>query len=257
MKLFSLAGGYIPMQFIIIAILLSATMDPLSFAQPEWVLNYSGVGQFEDGPAAIAVDKHDNVYVAGYVFESDSSSKCVTIKYNKHGEEEWVRYYGDSNVVSGATDIAVAQDHPHDVYVTGYSYDTDTTSSFFTIKYDKDGDLKWYKFYSSPGIRKDYSTAIALDEKSRNVYVTGYTFQTDTTSALITVKYSKNGEELGVEIYNGPMNANNGAASITVDKSGIYVTGYTHDPNSKQNITTLKYNSSAFESKDTLSHTVR
>jgi len=256
MKLFSSADSYIPMQLLIIAILLSATIGSLSFAQPEWVLNYSGVGQFEDGPAAIAIDKYSNIYIAGYVYDNDSSSKCVTIKYNKHGEENWVRYFGDSNLVSGATDIAI--DKKQDVYITGYSYDTDTTSSFFTIKYDKYGDLKWYKFYSSPGIRKDFSAAIALDEKSHDVYVTGCTFLTDTSSALITIKYSKYGEELGVEIFDGPMNANNGATSLAVDKSGdVYVTGFTHDPNSKQNITTIKYNSSSFELKDSLSHTVR
>ena len=237
-------------------IILFIFINSSLFAQPEWILNYSGAGQFEDSPVAIAVDIPGNVYIAGYVYDTDSSSRCVTIKYDKHGEERWARYYGDPNLVNGATDIAVDKDQ--DVYVTGYSYDTDSTSNFFTIKYNNNGDLKWNNSYTSPGNREDCSTAIALDEKSHYVYVTGYTYQTDTSSAYVTIKYSQLGEELGVEIYNGPMNAKNGALSLTVDKTGdVYVTGYTHDSTSGQNITTIKYNSSAFELKAMPSKSVR
>jgi len=245
-----------PPTTLLLIIILFTSVNYSLFAQPEWVLNYSGAGQLEDNPVAIAVDIPGNVYIAGYVYDTDSTSKCITIKYDKHGEERWVRYYGDPNVVSGATGIAVDKDQ--DVYVTGYSYDTDTTSNFFTIKYNNNGDLKWNKSYSSSGIREDCSTAIALDEKSQYVYVTGFTYQTDTSSAFVTIKYSQQGEELGLEIFNGPMNAKNGATSLTVDKSGdVYVTGYTHDLSSGQNITTIKYNSSTFELKNKDSRNVR
>jgi len=133
----------------------------------------------------------DNVYVTGR-----SGGGYVTIKYNTSGVEQWVARHG----VQGSVSRDLAVDGSGNVYVTGYSYISGSDYDYTTIKYNPSGVEEWLMRYNGPGNGTDIASSIAVDA-SRNVYVTGYSFGSETDYDFATIKYS---QELG---NNLPMTA--------------------------------------------------
>jgi len=156
----------------------------------------------------------------------------------------WVRRYnGPVNYWDQARAIAV--DGSGNVYVTGRSAQDSTYpipySDYATIKYYANGDTAWVRRYNGPGNGNDWAYAIAVDG-SGNVYVTGGSVGSVTSSDYATVKYYPNGDTAWVRTYNGPGNSSDGACDIAVDGSGnVYVTGTSFGSGTDRDYTTIKY----------------
>jgi len=175
-----------------------------------WVRRYSGPGNGDDNPAAIAVDDSGNVYMTGYcdsyAFDGWEYTNYATIKYYPNGDTAWVRIYNSpEDREDVATDLIL--DDFGNVYVTGYSYTDISNACYTTIKYYPSGDTAWVRRYEGDGFL-DYAYAIAVDNWG-NVFVTGNRG---------TVKYDSAGSQLWVRPFSG--------VDITTDKAGnIYVAG--------------------------------
>jgi uncharacterized delta-60 repeat protein len=178
------------------------------------------------GGAAIAVDTSGNIYVTGRNNDSsNNSSDYATIKYNSSGDTMWARRYHGLYSTGWDEAIALAIDNNGDVYVTGRSCASGTDYDYATIKYNSAGDTMWVRRYNGPGNGEDCATGIVVDN-SGNVYVTGYSKGNGTYSDYATIKYSGSGSEKWVQRYDGPINNDDNAFSITVDNKGyVYVTG--------------------------------
>jgi len=211
-----------------------------------WVARYNGPGNSYDYANAIALDSSGNVYVTGYSDGSGTDYDYATIKYNTEGNELWVdRYNGPENFYDWAQ--AIALDSSSNVYVTGYSYGSGTDYDYATVKYDTDGNELWVTRYNGPGNFYDYANAIALDS-SGNVYVTGASRSSDSSSDYATVKYDPEGNELWVDRYNGPGNFYDYAQAIALDSSGnVYVTGYSYGSGTDYDYATVKYDTDGNE----------
>ncbi|MGZ8509343.1 MAG: SBBP repeat-containing protein, partial [Chitinophagaceae bacterium] len=100
----------------------------------QWVARYDGFSN-EDIGRSIAVDGLGNVFVTGYSINPRTGYDYVTIKYNKVGEESWVRRYnGPGNSLDQAFSLVV--NASGDVYVTGNSMGSRLTKQdIATIKY--------------------------------------------------------------------------------------------------------------------------
>jgi hypothetical protein len=97
-----------------------ATVKYDSAEQQQWVARYSGPGNLDDEPHAIAVDSSGNVYVTEESVGLNTDYGYATIKYDSYGHEQRVaRYNGPGNYHDVATAIAV--DCSGNVYVTGSS----------------------------------------------------------------------------------------------------------------------------------------
>jgi len=146
--------------------------------------------------------------------------------------EAWVAPY------EGGEAKSTAVDGSGNVYVTGTS-----SGGYATIKYDSSGQKQWVARYNGPA-NEDYARAIALDG-SGNVYVTGYSRRVpEGDFDCVTIKYSSDGQQQWVAIFNSPANDYDEAFGMTVDDSGnVYVTGEGGDPQIDHYIT-IKYNSS-------------
>jgi len=206
-----------------------------------WVRRYNGPGNSWDGAYAIAVDGSGNVYVTGGSYGSGTYSDYATIKYDPDGNQLWEkRYNGPGDWDDEARAIAV--DGSGNVYVTGESYDSETSYDYATIKYSANGDTAWVRRYNGPpGNWSDEARAIALDG-SGNVYVTGYSYGSGTEWDYATIKYDPDGNELWVKRYNGPENYYDEALAIAVDGSGnVYVTGYSYGSGTSYDYATIKY----------------
>jgi uncharacterized delta-60 repeat protein len=176
-----------------------ATVKYDSQGNETWVARYNGPGNRHDWATALAVDSHQNIYVTGasyapYFHHYD----YATIKYDSLGNELWVsRYNGPGNGLDFA--LALALDPGSNIYVTGYSAGVEVSSDYTTVKYSNSGGQLWVARYNGPGNIEDYAYALAADGFG-NVYVTGSSYNSDSTSDYATIKYS---QQTGVEIGPG------------------------------------------------------
>ncbi len=200
--------------------ILMISENASALVKQEWAARY-GPGI----PSAIAVGATGNIYVTGFsalevYHDGDRWPDWVTIKYDNNGNELWVANYTSPDNFEDRT-VALALDAAENIYVTGSSYVTSTTTEYVTIKYDTNGNQQWIARYSGPDSTGNEPSAIAVD-MAGNVYVTGAGNGPD-SSDYVTIKYDTNGNELWVTRYNF---LTEGAKAIALDSEGnVYVTG--------------------------------
>nr|NIU38672.1 hypothetical protein [Candidatus Bathyarchaeota archaeon]NIV43626.1 hypothetical protein [Candidatus Bathyarchaeota archaeon] len=115
-----------------------AIMEPEGANAELWVARYNGPGNGCDRAYALAVDGSENVYVTGYSYGSVTNLDYATVKYDSEGNELWAaRYNGPGNGHDRA--FALAVDGSGNVYVTGYSVGSGTSTDYATVKYDSEG----------------------------------------------------------------------------------------------------------------------
>ncbi|AEW00581.1 hypothetical protein A4D02_24960 [Niastella koreensis] len=214
----------------------------------EWVARYSGPGYF-DFATALALDDKGNVYVTGSS-ESDKENEefvdFTTIKYDKKGNELWVKRFGRI----GAQAKAIAIDKQGFVYVTGSLAvgAGEGDNEYATVKYDANGNRQWVATYN-PFNSFDIPNAIAVDA-SQNVYVTGRSASLPDQGNYdyATVAYNANGQQLWVKRYNGPANGDDMATGLALDYRGnVYVTGSSKGICTASDFATIKYDKSGAE----------
>lgn len=214
-----------------------ATIKYDSSGVQQWVARFNGPGNTKDLASDLAVDVSGNVYVTGASGEgSPNLSDYVTVKYNSSGAQQWVGRY--NNLYDYAT--AVAVDASGNIYVTGYSFSCTMFYDYATIKYNAKGNQQWVARYDGAN-SDDLSYALAVDT-SGNVYVTGESVGSGTSSDYATIKYNTSGNQLWVARYNGPGNAVDRALDMAVDRAGaVYVTGESEGSGTVTDYATLKY----------------
>ena len=211
----------------------------------------NGVEQWHAIPAgvdvnALVLDGAGNVYITGR-----GSGIYVTVKYSPDGVEQEVYAYLSPEVPAASSGSALAS-------ITDAAGNTYITGEGGTVKYNTNGVELWAMEYdqSTPewwSIERPSSIAVSA---SGNVYVTGgsgWLYEYGRRLWLIsesikTVKYSPDGVEQWVAIYNGPAENLDWASSITVDASeNVYVTGTSGFSGTPYDYVTIKYDTEGFE----------
>lgn len=201
-----------------------------------WVRRYNGPANGEDGANAIALDGAGNVLVTGYSMSAGTGRDYTTVKYDKDGNELWVRRLSGQGTGTDADDAAnaIAVDALGNVLVTGLLRGP-TGAGYGTVKYDPWGNQLWLRLAVA-----SFSAAparLALDGGG-NVIVSG----TSATSSndIVTIKYAPDGNPLWTARYNGLLagiSADDRAVAVGVDGGGnVVVTG-----TSSSDYVTLKY----------------
>ena len=211
-----------------------------STGEEQWIARYNGTGNGYDYARAMAVDDSGNVYVTGRSADTTNSADCTTIKYNTHGEEQWVARYDDieTNRYIG---WAIVVDNNGYIYVTGEGYNSSTEEDCITIKYDMNGDTVWVRRYNGTDNTEDYGRAVAVDNYG-NVYVTGESRGYNSSYDYVTIKYNPDGLQDWIMRYNGPANYIDKSVSIAVDDAGnVFVTGTSEGVVTGNDYATIKY----------------
>ncbi len=204
----------------------------------QWAVSYDQQA-LADYPYGIAVDRHGNVYVCGYVTTSQTGMDFITIKFNSNGVLQWAnRYNGTAN--TGDVAYAIALDTLGNVYVTGYANNISTGEDFTTIKYNSSGSQQWVAASSRPNI--DRAQFLTIDNQG-NAYVLGYVLP---GPDLYLIKYSATGSQQWSVSYNGTGNGADYPSAIGLDRDGnCYVTGYSWGAGSaRMDYVTIKYSAS-------------
>jgi Beta-propeller repeat len=130
---------------------------------------------------------------------------------NAHAQiqQAWVARY-NNGVLDGTNQaVKIALDSSGNIYVLGFSQNTNTNLGYVTIKYAPNGTQVWGSRYENTNYPTATPTGFALDTNN-NVVVTG---------SALTVKYDTNGNLLWTAPYNG--------AAIAMDSGGnSIVTGF-------------------------------
>jgi 3-isopropylmalate dehydratase small subunit len=111
-----------------------------------------------------------------------------------------------------------------------------------TVAYNSRGTELWVARYPGPG---DGGRAIAVDDITGNIYVTGTDWAAGTGNDYKTLAYDSTGKQLWAARYNGPSNWSDIAVAIAVDPTGnVYVTGASTGQGSGFDYATVAYDSS-------------
>jgi hypothetical protein len=145
-------------------------------------------------------------------------------------QQAWVARY--NNGISNGTNQAVKMtlDSAGNIYVAGFSQNTNGNLGYVTIKYAPNGNQVWVARYDSTNSPVAVPTALSLDA-SNNVIVTG---------SALTVKYDTNGNQLwaapyggttlavdnGCNSYVGGFSQNFGTVKLSPQGSNIWLTSY-------------------------------
>jgi hypothetical protein len=229
----------------IVYIILAVCLPSICYTQT-WVARYDGPGKGYDAATALAIDDASNIYVTGYSVGPVFTNDYATIKYDSLGTELWVvRYNGPDNGDDIAFDLGL--DNTGNIYVTGYSADSNSVFDYATVKYDSSGAELWVARYNGPGNHWDRANALAIDDNSY-IYVTGFGEGAGTDNDYATVKYDSAGNELWVARYNGPGNYHDAASDVVLDAMGnVYVTGNSSGLVTHADFATVKYDTAGNE----------
>ncbi len=145
---------------------------------------WQGVKQFGttemDAGSITAIDKHGNIYVAGFTFGSfedlNSTGLFFVSKYNVSGSQVWIKQIGEE---ADAKIIELTTDKDGNLLLAGwfngesfYGINSNGVRDAFIIKMNSKGEIVWTKTFGSD--QKDGVTAIETDLYG-NIFVTGMT----------------------------------------------------------------------------------
>jgi hypothetical protein len=199
------------------------TMKVNSSGIDQWVKKHNGTSNGEDNALTLLLDNSAaNVYVAGYSFRTGQQQDFLTIRYNaSNGDSTAAAVYagpaGSTDVISAAT-----IDNAGNVYVTGASSASGTALDFATIKYNSSLVQTWLA--RTTGTTNEQPTALAVDNASGNVYVTGAIFSGNYD--YLTIAYFGDGSTYWQKTETGTGGTNDFASFIVVgDSTRVFVTG--------------------------------
>jgi len=124
-------------------------------------------------------------------------------------QQAWVARY-NNGILNGTNQaVKIALDSIGNIYVLGFSQNTNTNLGYVTLKYAPNGNQMWASRYDSTNFSSATASGFALDP-SNNVVVTGN---------ALTLKYDPNGNQLWTAPYDG--------TSVAMDAGGnSIVTGF-------------------------------
>ena len=208
-----------------------------------WARFLGGTGN--DLAKVLLVDESDNIYVGGHREFSEGSTyfDFYLGKYNAAGTLQWA-VSEDSDYGKLDTPHAMALDGSNNIILAGSGFtDILNEEDFLTMKFDNaTGALMWKSLYAGNAEALDVIYAVDVDD-SDNIYVTGKSKSSETSEDFYTIAYNSGGTELWSDRYSTEGLEYDEATDIRVSDSdlNVYVTGYSFDPASNNDFTTIKY----------------
>lgn len=213
---------------LIVLFLLITCITVFPQVTRQWTARYDSPAlvNYMDYGIAITTDKENNVYVTGTSTGAGVgyiNKEFVTIKYNPAGNVLWRARY--SNHLGDNVSTGLAVDELGNVYVTGKSYNG-LHYGITTLKYDRNGNLKWNQTFSGTGNGDNLPAGIVV-AGTNNIYVAGTSYIDNVQqNNYVTISYDSVGTQRWAELYGTGEASDDSATAITMGEKGyIYVTG--------------------------------
>jgi len=191
-----------------------------------WVYRYNGSGNSMDWAYSIIYGSDGNLYVAGNTYESGSSNDFTIMSLTTNGTLRWIyRYNGPANGFDLSNSIVEGGDG--NIYATGYSDGSGTSSDLVVISLTKTGQERWVYRYNNPSNWGDYGYKIVYGN-DENLYITGLSSNPATHWDLIVISLTSNGQERWIYKYIGPQD-DVGRDIVYGEDGNIYVVGETEN----------------------------
>jgi len=192
-----------------------------------------------DNIYSIATDASDNVYVTGFS-DASGDQQLLIARYDSGGDLAWMKHYGGGSFDHG---YSVAVDSTGAIYVAGKVQSAGPAqSNMLLVKYNvTSGALVWQRILGSA--YSDEARGIAIDS-SDNIYITGQTYSTDTSSTMIvTAKYDSDGTLIWQVQLDGAQ-TQYGISIDTDSSNNVYVAGISYAGSGPSDeVAIVKYNS--------------
>ena len=221
-----------------------ATIKIGAGGNPLWQARFSATTNSAENPRGIAVDPvSGNVYVTGNDEGPLTQLGWLTVAYSSSGAPLWTNRFAGMGGWAGAA-AALALDPSGNVLVAGYAEVAGSTD-LVLIKYAPNGTTLWTATYDGPNHDSDsifpFGSPMAVDAAG-NVHVVGSSAQTDSSTAMLTVKFAANGSLLWAARDQAVPGANDLAVAVVLDSVGnVHVTGVSSRPGGQGDYLTRKY----------------
>ncbi len=190
-----------------------------------WTRTYNGIGNGIDRSQALEVDSIGNVYVTGdseSLHDTAYYPDITTIKYDTFGNILWVNRYIFSNFNSSYCNDMTKDDYDN-LYLSGFSLDSNNYEDILTIKYNSNGVFLWSKIFNGKANSSDRGLKIIVDYEN-NVIVGGVCVTDTTGGDFCLIKYNLNGSLIWSRTINGYLD-DYMQALVKDDFSNYYFTG--------------------------------
>ena len=200
-----------------------------------WTNRYNGPTNGFDSAVCVAVNANRTVFVTG-----SSQRDYATVAYSVTGVGLWTNRYDGTRNNDFATALAAA-DTSGNVFVTGFSVSSGGGPDWATVAYSGSGIALWTNRYSGAGNATDDAVAVVVDNAGK-LFVTGSSATSAGTADYVTIAYSEEGAPLWTNRYNGPVNGDDLAQAVAVDRTGnVFVTGKSTGAGGNYDYATIAY----------------
>ncbi len=143
---------------------------------------------YPSDPFGLVLDSANAPVICGFISDN-SLLKYFVRKYSPQGQELWTKYIDTACWPQPFS--AITSDKIGGVYFTGALKGTNANlSDIYLDKFNSDGDKQWETMYNSSNNGFDVPIGIALN-KGLDIYVTAKSFDSITSSDILTLKYSQ------------------------------------------------------------------
>jgi hypothetical protein len=205
-----------------------------------WAATYDSPEGWWDMSSRIAIDPAGDIVVLGET-SRDSTRIPIVLKFNPDGnliratrlpgpeEETW--YLNEMALDARGTICAAGCSDLHGAGI----------NPMLAVKLDPLGNILWTARHVAVGSEENAAYGLALD-RAGNVFVTGTSKMSASSSRISTVRYSPRGEETWSRLFEGPRTLAF-AAGVAADGAGnVYVAATSADESSDaHDLMTLKY----------------
>ncbi|MEO9531179.1 MAG: T9SS type A sorting domain-containing protein [Crocinitomicaceae bacterium] len=198
-----------------------------------------------DEGKVVLTDASNNIYVAGHsnVGSGTTYFDVLIMKYAPTGGAPTNSTTQDAGFSGLDTPHAMALDASGNIFVGGQAFNAPVhEEDYVTMKFNNNCVHQWTQTYSGDAEALDRINAIAVDQVSGNVFVTGRSKSLASSEDYYTIAYDNNGAELWNDRYTSSGVGFDEATDIQLSGTGfVYLTGYSYESATNNDYTTLKY----------------
>ncbi|MBP1683250.1 MAG: repeat protein [Ignavibacteriaceae bacterium] len=215
-----------------------------------WICAFDSLGQSDGEPKDIWVDNNGNIYVTGWISQTNNGYyDVVTIKMNEDGNILDWSYFGQVNNVSDYG-YKIISDNNENVLTGGSSYrNVSLGIEVVIIKYNNNLDTSWVVHINgSDNSFNEFIVDIALDDTG-NVYSLCRLQNSPGSTDFAVLKINPNGDVIWRVEYDEAGGQDIPEAMVMDNEGNIYVTGRVRRSGGGgyNDFAVIKYNNSGIE----------